>query len=50
MLVYDLHIGRLAAVREVNNRKIIRKMQKEEGWAGLMGMFQKIDTEPLRKF
>lgn len=29
MLVFDTSIERLSAVREVNNKKIIKKMQKQ---------------------
>jgi hypothetical protein len=51
MIIFDTEIERLAAVREVNNKKILKKMQKQENWNSIMGggIFGQIDINPLQK-
>ncbi len=35
-------------MREVNNKKMIHNMKKQDNWNSLLGMFGQIDSKPLQ--
>jgi hypothetical protein len=47
MIIFDTQIDRLAVVREVSTKKMIRNMKKQDNWNSLLGVFGHIDSKPL---